>query len=70
MPRGEHRRALHPVALDGELDLLLRLGGLQQVASKSIVPDERRLERILVILGSSVKRATQASPSKSSQARP
>ena len=70
VPGGEHRRAGDPVPLDRELDVLLRLGRVEQVCPERIVADERRLERILVVLGVLGEQADQASPSNGSQAWP
>ena len=51
MPRGEGRVTHDPVPLHGHLDLVLALGRLQQVCPQRVGPDQRRLERILVVLG-------------------
>src|SRR4051812_121524 len=51
MPCREDRRTRDPVPLDREVDIALRLGGLEQERSKGVVSDEWLAERISMVLG-------------------
>src|SRR3954468_21467732 len=51
MPGREDGRTRSPVPLDGEVDVTLRLGGLEQERSKGVVSDEWLAERIYMVLG-------------------
>ena len=51
VPRGKCRVTHDPMPLHGHLDLVLGLGRFEQVCPERVGPDERRFERILVVLG-------------------
>src|SRR3954454_22641411 len=51
MPCREDRRTRDPVPLDREVDIALRLGGLEQERPKGVVSDEWLAERISMVLG-------------------
>src|SRR3954467_12046233 len=51
MPGREDGRTRDPVPLDSEVDVALRLGGLEQERSKGVVSDEWLAERISMVLG-------------------
>src|SRR3954453_3496641 len=51
MPFRVGRGTRDPVPLDREVDVALRLGGLEQERSKGVVSDEWLAERISMVLG-------------------
>src|SRR6478672_4362480 len=51
VPRGEDGLPRDPMSFDCEFDVPLRRRRIQQIGPKGIVADERRAERVLMVLG-------------------